>query len=218
MTYFVASSHRACICGVMVLGVMVLGGVHASAQGVLTFHTTQASFNAATTQRGTDTFNSMGLGAVASPVVRSAGGYTLSAGNPQGAFFFNVGSASDVWLSTENHDDQMVFNGFSPSVQAVGGFFFPTLQSGAATPGIMTMWVTDASGVTTQTFASGGSVSFFGVVSTAPILEVRIASVQPAVGRVWPGANDLTLGQAIPTPSALVSAAALMLLGARRRR
>jgi hypothetical protein len=195
--------------------VVSLAGV-ASATPVI--YTSQASFNAAVTAPGVDTFNDMPLASAPSPLNRLAGSYGYT-GAVTTTTFFTAGTASDVWLSTNTATDSIVFNNFGPSVSAVGGFFFTSDINGSAAAGSITVSIVDASGTYSQTINSSTPLSFLGFVSDSNISSVTVTSVQPSpTAFIWPTVNDLTLAQAVPAPGA----AALMGLGGllvgRRRR
>jgi MYXO-CTERM domain-containing protein len=188
-----------------------------TSQAIVTVYTTQASYLAAIGAPGVDTFEDVSItGSTASPITRSAGafGYTAAVSTTS---FFGAGSSGDHWLSTNTATDTVTFDTFTGGVQGFGGFFFGSDISGLFSAGDITLVATDASGSTPFTIIGATTSSFVGFVSDGALTSVTLASVQPSASFLWPTANDVTLGAAVPAPGA----AALLGLGglvARRRR
>ncbi len=209
-----------------------------ASQAAITFYTSQASFSAATSAPGIDTFAGFSTSnGTPGPIVRSAGAYsyTVDAG-PIGGLF-GGGTSGDPFLSTDNNSDTITFNAFSAGVVAIGGNFFPSTRSGAFTTGRVTMTATDASGPVTRTFAVASISEFVGFVSTSALTSVTICAVNDTLNRCilptdialvppfyFPSVDNLLLAR----PAALIpepSTYAMLLAGlgtigavARRRR
>lgn len=188
-----------------------------SAQAAITVYTTQASYLAAISNPGIDTFESLSItGLTASPITRTAGSYGYTAAAANG--FFGAGSSSDHWLSTNFATDAINFSGFTGGVRGVGGQFFGSDLDGTfiSVPSI-TLTATDASGTTTRSITNPTTTSFLGFVSTTGILTFSIASptVDPVNGPFYfPTANNLTLGGAAVTPAVPEPASwAMIILG-----
>ncbi len=193
-----------------------------SAHAVITIYTTSASFAAATTLPGVDTYTGFSIsGTTPSPITRVAGAYAYT-GTASTSTFFGAGTTANPWLSTNIATDTITFGSFSAGVRAVGGNFFGSNISGLFQAGDVTLTATDASGSVSQTIVGATVSSFLGFVSTGPITSLVIQSVQ-AGSTLWPTVDNLTLAQAavVPEPEAYAMAfAGLAALGvfARRRR
>jgi hypothetical protein len=195
-----------------------------ASQAVITVYTSAAAFAAATSAPGVDTFTGLSItGATPSPITRNAGAYTYT-GAVSTTSFFGAGTTANPWLSTNTATDTMTFNTFLGGVQAVGGNFFGSDIAGAFLAGNITITATDASGTVTQTIVGATTTSFLGFVSTGAMTSLTVASVQPAVGFLWPTVDNLTLAKAtVPIPEPETYAMMLAGLGlvgflARRRR
>jgi PEP-CTERM motif len=198
----------------------------ASAQ--FTVYTSLASYLAAISAPGTDTYNDISLtGSTLGPLNRTAGAYTYRATSGGDGLFFGAGSNADRWLSTNEATSAITFSNFSSTVRGVGGFFFGSDIAGAFVPtGSMTISATNAGGTTTWTLLNPTTTSFFGLVSTSAFTTFSVTAVQPTVGFLWSTVNNLTLGAApmnnvVPEPATYVlMATGLLFLGgiARRRK
>jgi hypothetical protein len=206
------------------LAVAALLVASGASQAVITVYTSAAAFAAATSAPGVDTFTGLSItGATPSPITRNAGAYTYT-GAVSTTSFFGAGTTANPWLSTNTATDTMTFNTFLGGVQAVGGNFFGSDIAGAFLAGNITITATDASGTVTQTIVGATTTSFLGFVSTGAMTSLTVASVQPAVGFLWPTVDNLTLAKAtVPIPEPETYAMMLAGLGlvgflARRRR
>ncbi|HLK55431.1 MAG TPA: hypothetical protein VKU00_02645, partial [Chthonomonadaceae bacterium] len=113
---------------------LLLLGLTAASNAQTTVYTDQATF-LANVQSGyyLETFDSQPINTqVPSPLSFSSNGFSYTASvpdltSPSGpGNFFNVGTVSDVWLSTDLQGDPITFNFTSGNVTAVGGNFFNT--------------------------------------------------------------------------------------------
>ncbi|MCA9281244.1 MAG: PEP-CTERM sorting domain-containing protein [Phycisphaeraceae bacterium] len=188
-----------------------------AANAGFTVHTSLASFNAATSAQGTDTYTGFSItGVTASPIVRSAGayGYTASAANG----FFGAGTVGDPWLSTNTATDSIVFSNFTGGASAFGGNFFDSNIAGAFAAGDIMITAVDSSGSVSQTIVGATTSSFLGFVSDGSLVSLTVAAVQPVSGFIWPTVDNFVLAQAIPAPGAAAMLGLGGMLAARRRR
>jgi hypothetical protein len=203
------------------VAVAALLGLSGASQAALTVYTTQASFLAAVTTTGTDSFDDLGVAYNNGPetLSRSAGAYTYDATSN----FYTAGTGGDTWLSTFAAADYITFNNFGAGVKAAGAYFFTSNYSGIDVLADITVQATDGSGSSTQTIVGSTTGSFLGFVSTGPLTSLVVSAVNPnPLGPFfWPSVNDLTLAAAVPEPETY----ALLLAGlgvvgflARRRR
>jgi len=196
-----------------------------SAHATFTVYTTQASFLAAISAPGVDTFNDLDFTApLASPQNRTAGAYSYAASAGPISNFFPAGNAADVWLAPNNRTDTITFSNFTSTVTGVGGFFFRADTNGLSTTTAATLTVTatDASGTVSQALVNPGVTTFLGFVSNGPITSLSVFVGTQGVGTVgvWPTVNDLTMGvAAVPEPSTYaLLMGGLVVLGAAARR
>jgi hypothetical protein len=198
----------------------------APAQAAITVYTTAASFAAATTAPGVDTYTGFSItGTTATPIVRAAGAYGYTGSAPNN--FFGGGTVANPFLSTNTATDTMTFNTFTGGVEAAGGNFFGSNVSGLYQLGDITITATDGSGTVTQTIIGATTSSFLGFVSTGPLTSVTVTSVQPIGAFLWPSLDNFVLAKRAGTitPQVPESSTWLMMIagfglvgGAMRRR
>ncbi len=178
----------------------------ASAHATITIYNTQASYLAAISMPGVDTYDDLDpTTSLAGPVNRTAGAYAYTASvGPTSTLFFPAGvSPGDVWLSTNNRLDTVTFNSFSTGVRGVGGNFFGSNSGGSfTTPSSITVTATDGSGTVTQTLVNPTVNSFVGFVSTGALTSVTtfVGVAGTGLAGVWPTVNNLTLGTVAVVP------------------
>jgi hypothetical protein len=189
------------------------------ADAALSVYTTQASFLAAAGRAATDTFDDLELDFVGSPLERTVGGFGYAATS---AGFFGAGSAADVWLSTNDAFEPIVFASFTGAPRAVGGFFFATAASGAALPGqSVVVTAVDAGGPAARTLANPGPVTFLGFVSDGALASLTVAAVDGGSVAAFATVDDFVLAAAAAVPeteTGVLLLGGLAALGLRMRR
>lgn len=182
------------------------------AQAALTVFTSTASFLAAISSTGTDTFEEASAGGEnPSPFNRAAGSYTYKATATGG--FYGSGSGSDAALSTNSSGIPVSFGSFSSSIAAIGANIFATDINGNFYTGSLTVLATDSLGATSsQTLAPTdvGTGSFIGFISNSTIVSLLVT---PVLTDRFASIDNLTLGQIapIPEPASMVMMAAGLL-------
>lgn len=190
-----------------------------SANAALTVYTSLASFNAATSNQGTDTFAGFNItGTTAGPLNRSAGIHTYTTTTTPSGLFFGAGTIANPWLSTNTATDAILFNNFSAGVQGVGGNFFGSNIAGAFAAGDVTVTAVDSSGSSVQSIIGATTSSFLGFVTDGSLVSLTVSAVQPAGGNLWPTVDNFVLANAVPAPGAIALLGLAGLVGGRRRR
>jgi hypothetical protein len=190
------------------------GAAHAG-----TFYTDLASFTAAIDPGYyLETFNTRPrLTADPAPVSFAGSGFSYTAAPGSGGFY-NEGSVSDVWLSTDG-TETLNYTFTSGNIKAVGGYFFATGSPGNPTSATVTLTFSDGG---TVALTNPNNSTFTGYISSSVLTSLLQAP--SGVGNLYSTANDLYVGvpataAAVPEPSAfLLSAAGLGLLFRRLRR
>lgn len=202
---------------------LALPALPAAARAQFAVYTDLAAFLAATSGAGTDTFDDLAQGPLATPLARAAGpfAYTVAASTTE---LFGAGQGPDGWLTANTATDVLTFSGFGPGVRGVGGFFFGTDLAGAARPAAtITLRATNAGGTTTRTLVDPAVTTFLGFVSAGDIiaLEVEVAAQPSATDPTFPTVGGfVAAGPAavVPEPSALWLVGGGLLIGGIGRR
>jgi hypothetical protein len=177
-----------------------------SAQAAITIYTTQASYVAAISAPGVDTYDDLDPSqSLVTPQTRAAGAYAYTVSVGPNSEFFPAGSfGGDAWLSSDDRLDTITFDGFSSGVRGVGGYFFRTDNVGALSDrdATINLSATDDSGTVTQTLTNPTLTSFVGFVSTGAFSNIKlwVGVAGTGVADVWVSANSLTLGSAAVAP------------------
>lgn len=166
------------------------------AQAVIITYTDQASFlNAIKPDYYLETFESVPLDTdTPSPINFSNGTYAYTASGTNA--FFPAGSSSDHWLSTDESTDTITFSNFSPTITAIGGFFFVSDIDGALIPGTINASVNEGSSF--QSIATNSTTNFFGFISDdgTPLTSLVAFTTETNTEFSWPTVNNLIVGQA----------------------
>lgn len=199
----------------LALGALLLGTSSAT-QAALTVYTSLATFQAATSSPGVDTyFGFLTTGTTPSPITRAAGPYSYRASTSTSAFF-GAGTVADPALSTDEAYDTVTFNNIGANVRGIAGNFFGSDNHGVFAAGSIIVKATDGSGNVTQTIVGATPSSFLGFVSTGPLTSLEVTAVQPAADFLWPTIDNFTLALAASTsaPATLSSAVSRKVHGA----
>lgn len=181
-----------------------------TAQAEMTLHSSQASFQAAVSAPQADSFDDLFWAEGPQFISRTVGSYSYYGFSlmPDASYssFYNAGSDSDVWLSTNQATDTISLQLLNDTVYGVGGHFFATDANGAYLPGqSIKLDALDVDGhEMVHVIDNATPGSFYGFSSTRPILYFEISAVQPSGDYAWATANDLTLGgltAAVPEPA-----------------
>jgi hypothetical protein len=190
-----------------------------SAHAAISVYTTQASYLAAISAPGVDTYDDLDPSQrLVTPQARNAGAYDyLVSAGPDKEFFPSGTFGGDVWLSTNRNTDAMTFSDFSAGVRGFGGFFFRTDDAGALTssPATLNFSVTDASGTRLEPLVDPTETSFLGFVSTEAFNSVKLWVGVEGTGvfNVFVSANDLSLGAAAVAPPVPEPTTCALMLG-----
>ncbi|MGL1833903.1 PEP-CTERM sorting domain-containing protein [Rhodocyclaceae bacterium SMB388] len=194
--------------------------------------TSLSAFNASTTLQGTDLYSGL-PNFLRSPINRNTQSgeiYNYTASTPNTSFFGSSigfvkgGSSENPFLTTNEATNTITINGFSPSINAIGGNFFGNNFSGLFAVGDIELTFADSLGASlTLTISAAELTSFRGVLSDGSITELAIRSVQPDSGFLWPSVDNLVLAQSslnVPEPGsiALIGLGFAGLAAARRRK
>jgi hypothetical protein len=191
-----------------IVSICAVSSAHAS----ITVYNSQASYLAAITNPGVDTYDSMAIASTPSPINRTAGAHTYSA-SASTTSFYPAGSPADVWLSLNTATDVMSIYNLSAGVRGVGGFFFGSDISGNFLSGQdIRVIATDGSGSSNILLNNTTTGTFLGFVTDGAFSGITVEAVQPGAGFTWPTVNDLTLGEAVAVPEPGQIASGLVLL------
>ena len=197
----------------------------AIAQAQITTYTTLSSFLAATTNPGTDTYQSLSItNTTPTPMNRTAGAYGYTVATPGN--FFGAGSNANHWLSTNTATSTMTFSNIGTNIRGIGGNFFGSDIRGDFRPNTsIVVTLNTAAGSLTQTLSNTAITTFLGFTTTSNILSMTVTAVQPGQNSfAWGTVDNFVLAQApasvVPEPStyALMGTGLLGLVATARRR
>jgi hypothetical protein len=196
----------------------------ASSQAAITIYDTAASFAAATSAPGVDTFADISTTLVTiGELTRSVGAYGYKATVPGN--FYGSGPVSNPALSVNNSRDTITFDTFTGGVQALGGNFYATSDFGTFIAGSLLLTATDASGTITRTITPTSADGFWGFVSSTAVTSMTISPVEVVGINLYATVDNLVLAKRSVTVVPEPQTYALFLAGlagvglvARRRR
>ncbi len=196
----------------------------AAAQADVTVFTDRASFLAALTLPGIDTFDDLSISQTPTPLGRMAGTYAYRASAGPVSDFYPAGAGADIWLATTVASDTITFSNFAAGLRAFGGNFFGSDVNGEFSPG-RTMVLTANDGTSTRTvnLYNTTTTTFLGFITTNPLASVTLRPDGIAGNVYWASANDVTIGMVNPVPEPetygmMLAGLALVGYAARRRR
>jgi hypothetical protein len=156
-----------------------------------------------------DDYQDLSLGRIAGPLDRGPYSVDASVGD-----LFAV-MPDTIALSTAVETASLVLTITNPSINALGGNFFPTDFSGGFQAGNVTLTLADGTVLNFVVTASGSNPApFIGIIADQPITSARLTASQ-GLGDAWPTIDDLVLA---PEPSSgLLFAFGLVAFAAGRR-
>ena len=187
------------LCGRLAFACLVIASPASHAD--ITVFTSEASFLAAVSAPGVDTFTGFSTTAVtSSPITRAAGPYTYMASSQTG--FFGAGTPANPALSTNSDLDAITFFNLS-GANAIGGTFFGSDLAGGFVASAVVLTATDSLGaISTRTFVATPT-SFMGFVSTGAIATLVFSTSMPG-NFVFAAVDNLIIAAApvtqIPEP------------------
>ncbi len=199
-----------------------------SASAQFTSYTDLGAFQAAVGTTGTDGYDGFNLDVqTLSPLNRNAGAFSYTVSAPIN--FFGAGTSGDPWLSTNNALNVATFNNFGTGIFGVGGNFFTSDIAGAYLVGDMRLEATDINGLISAPIllSSTTTSTFFAFTSVFAVASLRVSSVQPGTGFIWPTIDNFVLAEAarvgendvVPEPATMtLLATGLAGMAAARRR
>ena len=174
-------------------------------------YTDRTLFMAALASSSTDSFDDLPLEGQASPITRTVGSYGYQMATSGAGGFFNVGTGSDVWVSTNADSASVDFTISGGGPTAIGGFFFATNALSLVISDTVSASING--GLFVQSVSTNSATNFFGWVSTdgTQISSLSVSSSGFTSGSSrYPTANDLIFGQAnvsdvsaVPEPTSL---------------
>jgi hypothetical protein len=211
------SLYRTCLATLIPLALLT----PAASAGVI-FYTSQPAFLAAVSSPAVDTFDSLPLGFISTPIYRLVGSYAYQASVSE-SFFFGAGSVSDVWLSTNASVATITFHSLAGGVYGAGAYLFGTGYDGNFAPAVpILLSATDSSGSYFTSTVASSTTNFVGWVSDLGLLSFTVRAGATS-GEAWPTVNNLILASApdsrtaIPEPSTLALSALGLLALVRLR-
>lgn len=195
------------------------------ASATIQFFTSKAAFEAATANRGVDSFNELVYDARGESELRAAGDYFYTASASEVALYGAVDGTG--FLSTASILDILRLDSFSGNITAIGGVIFGSDFDGLFTAEAgLDLVVETANEQRSEAIFNLTRSSFFGFTAPTPITALSIAVRQAPPSEVWVSLDDLTLGQAagvavVPEPASwamLFAGFGLVGVTMRRRR
>jgi hypothetical protein len=180
-----------------------------SAQAAIITYTNQTSFlNAIQSGYYLEGFESLSLtGLTASPINYSNGTYSYQASAQNG--FVGAGTSGDHWLATNTAANPVTISNLTPTITAIGGFFFTSDLNGSLISGTINVSVNGGS--SSLSTSTNSSTNFFGFISDngTPLTGLVVNATQTSGSR-WATTNNLIVGQAattaVPEPLTILGA------------
>ncbi len=182
----------------------------------------ESVFYAATHNQGIDTFNDLVALAPLPSRTRTAGSYTYEVDSPVEPYGW--GTSSDPTIAPRYRGDPLIFSNFTGGANAIGGYFYDTVNQYTYYAGDLGLVATDASETLAISLENAMQNSFVGFFSDTGILSLRVRS---QTDYTTPTVNNLVLARTgtdpvvnAPEPAAwtLALTGMLGLAGIGRRR
>jgi hypothetical protein len=200
------------------VGVLLSAVMAVPVQAQITVHTTLASWLAAVTGAGLDTFDDLDPeeGFYTAPLSRTAGAYSYAVDSENGLFPSGIPGAPgvrDTWLSNFFFEDEVVVRDIAPGPVGVAGNFFLSNEAGnLASTGSFRITVNSGASTWTSVIdVAAATSSFLGFTAAGGISSISVRAQDASeLNPIFATINDIRIG-AIPAATVPEPMSVLML-------